>query len=358
MTGRDFRSRRRAARRARALRHPRHVTQWFKAVVGLDLTETPRAISFCSHAIEGEGPFIVEDASGDERFANNPLVTGALSLRFFAGVPLVEEHDGLALGTLCVLDTRPRGLTELQLRTLRVLSKQVVAQLEVRKLLAREKSLHDSDAVDEGPVRRTEVEDAKAITVELDGRVTPGYRGVGEPDLARRALADQDARRRFIVEAERARCCKNVVTSSSPSDMAQMVASIGAMRARASMRTAVRPVATGRRSSFERAGAAPAITQSCFGRRCARRRVHRSDESVVRRIRVGRRGGELQRQRHRERLEHGRRARHRRRRCGHRIDRRLGQRDALHHERAPRLVPRSLLPWRPRALSESTVSDA
>lgn len=117
--------------------------QWFKAVVGLDLTETPRAISFCSHAIEGEGPFIVEDASGDERFANNPLVTGALSLRFFAGVPLVEEHDGLALGTLCVLDTRPRGLTELQLRTLRVLSKQVVAQLEVRKLLAREKSLHE-----------------------------------------------------------------------------------------------------------------------------------------------------------------------------------------------------------------------
>jgi signal transduction histidine kinase len=117
--------------------------QWFKSMVGLDITETPRAISFCSHAIEGDGPFIVDDAAADERFASNPLVTGAPSLRFYAGVPLLEEHDGLPLGTLCVLDTRPRELTELQLRTLRVLAKQVVAQLEVRKLLAREKSLHE-----------------------------------------------------------------------------------------------------------------------------------------------------------------------------------------------------------------------
>ena len=117
--------------------------QWFKSAVGLDISETPRAISFCAHAIEGEGPFIVDDAARDERFANNPLVTGAPSLRFYAGVPLLEGDDNLALGTLCVLDTKPRELTDLQLRTLRVLAKQVVAQLEVRKLLVREKTLHE-----------------------------------------------------------------------------------------------------------------------------------------------------------------------------------------------------------------------
>jgi hypothetical protein len=114
--------------------------QWFKSAIGVDATETPRAISFCAHTIEGEGPFVVADARADRRFADNPLVTGPMSLQFYAGVPITDDANA-ALGTLCVLDTRPRVLTPLQLNALRVLANQLLAQLELRRLLAREESL-------------------------------------------------------------------------------------------------------------------------------------------------------------------------------------------------------------------------
>jgi PAS domain S-box-containing protein len=82
--------------------------QWFKSVVGLDATEGPRAISFCGHAILGEKPMAVLNAATDERFFDNPVVTGDPEIRFYAGAPL-KRAGGSALGTLCVIDSYPRA---------------------------------------------------------------------------------------------------------------------------------------------------------------------------------------------------------------------------------------------------------
>jgi len=106
--------------------------QWFKSRVGLDAAETPRDISFCGHVVEAEEPLYVEDATSDERFADNPLVTGAPDIRFYAGTPLVTP-TGFSLGTLCVIDREPRVLSETQKRQLSALSRQVVSLLELRR---------------------------------------------------------------------------------------------------------------------------------------------------------------------------------------------------------------------------------
>ena len=99
--------------------------QWFKARVGLDATETPRQISFCTHAIQQHDVFIVHDARSDPRFAANPLVTGDPHIRFYAGAPLTTP-DGFNLGTLCVIDRQPRVLDSGQQHALAALARQVV----------------------------------------------------------------------------------------------------------------------------------------------------------------------------------------------------------------------------------------
>lgn len=82
--------------------------QWFKSCFGLDVRETDRRISFCGHAILNKGAFVVENTLEDERFADNPLVTGAPHIRFYAGQPL-HTLSGQALGTLCIIDREPRS---------------------------------------------------------------------------------------------------------------------------------------------------------------------------------------------------------------------------------------------------------
>ncbi len=108
--------------------------QWFKSRVGLDVAETRRDLAFCAYAIHHTDPLVVPDATRDERFATNPLVTENPHIRFYAGQPLTNS-EGYGLGTLCVLDRRPRDLDPDQLEALRVLGLQVTTQLELRRSL-------------------------------------------------------------------------------------------------------------------------------------------------------------------------------------------------------------------------------
>ena len=102
--------------------------QWIKARVGLDVSETPRDVSFCAHTILANDTMVVEDALADSRFADNPLVTTDPKIRFYAGAKLTTS-DGYALGSLCVIDRVPRKLTSAQKEALQALSRQVVAQM-------------------------------------------------------------------------------------------------------------------------------------------------------------------------------------------------------------------------------------
>jgi GAF domain-containing protein len=107
--------------------------QWFKARVGLSISETPLSMSFCTHAVQQEGVFEISDASRDDRFADNPLVTGDPNIRFYAGVPL-RTQSGSRIGTICIIDRRPRrALCAEEKDYLEALAQRVMMLLEDRR---------------------------------------------------------------------------------------------------------------------------------------------------------------------------------------------------------------------------------
>ncbi|QBC44106.1 PAS domain S-box protein [Iodobacter fluviatilis] len=106
--------------------------QWFKSRVGLDATETPREFAFCAHTIMNRGPMLVQDATQDERFADNPLVTGQPKIRFYAGMP-IRSAGGLALGTLCAIDSKPRVLTPDEVNILIALADLINKEVQMRE---------------------------------------------------------------------------------------------------------------------------------------------------------------------------------------------------------------------------------
>ncbi|WP_128543816.1 GAF domain-containing protein [Larkinella soli] len=125
--------------------------QWFKSRQRLKAEETPRDQSFCAHAIlDPDKVMVVSDARQDERFFDNPLTTGYPNVVFYAGAPLLDS-EGHALGSLCVIDNRPRTLTENQLLSLKSLAKLVMAHFELRKkqmeLLKKQQELDEANRI-------------------------------------------------------------------------------------------------------------------------------------------------------------------------------------------------------------------
>jgi signal transduction histidine kinase len=168
--------------------------QWFKARIGTDLTETPRELSFCAHAILGKDLLVVPDAWQDTRFADNPAVEGT-GIRFYAGAPLITT-DGYALGTLCVLDSQPRRLDVEQLQALRALARQVTSQLELRRyavalanttarLQELERRKDDLAGLVGGELRSP----LRLMAAYLEGLGRTGYQDAGMADLVGRATA-------------------------------------------------------------------------------------------------------------------------------------------------------------------------
>ncbi len=105
--------------------------QWFKAKKGIEENQTSRDISFCSHAIQQDDVFVVENTINDDRFMYNPFVTGEIHIRFYAGAPIYSP-DGNKMGTLCVIDKRPKTLLPKQMDALKRLSHQASKLLELR----------------------------------------------------------------------------------------------------------------------------------------------------------------------------------------------------------------------------------
>ena len=112
---------------------------WMKAKVGLDLCSAPKHIAFCGHVLETAQPLVIEDLMADPRFADHPLVLGEVAARFYAGAPLIG-HDGIAFGTLCIIDRRPREFGERELHALMLMAGQVIERIELGELRQRERA--------------------------------------------------------------------------------------------------------------------------------------------------------------------------------------------------------------------------
>jgi diguanylate cyclase (GGDEF)-like protein/PAS domain S-box-containing protein len=146
--------------------------QWFKASIGLPgVTETPRDLAFCAHAVLGDELLEVADATLDPRFADNPLVTGVPDIRFYAGAPL-RLRDGSRVGTLCVIDHLPRQLGPEQRQVLRCLADAVVAALEGRRaLLEQQRLAHELVLSEERQRRLYEATPVMLDSIDADGRL-------------------------------------------------------------------------------------------------------------------------------------------------------------------------------------------
>jgi PAS domain S-box-containing protein len=116
--------------------------QWFKAKVGLSVSETSRCVSFCAHAILDNEPLLINDTTKDRRFAGNPLVLGRPNIKFYLGIPLIV-NGGHRIGTLCVIDSKEHDISETKVTALKVLANQVIVQLELRAQLQREQLLNE-----------------------------------------------------------------------------------------------------------------------------------------------------------------------------------------------------------------------
>lgn len=135
--------------------------QWFKSKVGIDGTETTRRDSFCSHTIIQDQVLVVPDSLKDDRFSDNPFVTNAPNVRFYAGAPLKTEA-GHNIGSLCVIDSNPREITSKQMEALQSLARQVVSQMELRRSL---RQLRESET--ELKRSKTVAEDAYRVKGEF-----------------------------------------------------------------------------------------------------------------------------------------------------------------------------------------------
>ena len=149
--------------------------QWFKSIQGLDACETSREISFCGHAILGTDVFVINDAAGDPRFADNPLVTDEPRIRFYAGCPIRGPHNHM-IGTLCIIDRQPRDMPEHDRETLRDLAAMVedelalTAQVTVDELtnVANRRGFNTVAGHMLSLCRRTNT-DAEMVFFDLDG---------------------------------------------------------------------------------------------------------------------------------------------------------------------------------------------
>lgn len=147
--------------------------QWFKSRVGLEAPETSRDIAFCAHAIlEPEHVFVVQNPEKDDRFADNPLVTGDLHIRFYAGAPLVTP-DNMPLGTLCVIDQKSRSLDAEQVKALEALARQIAAQLELRYV--RKKLAEQNEALRQLNVQKNQFYGMAAHDLRNPLQVIEGY---------------------------------------------------------------------------------------------------------------------------------------------------------------------------------------